>query len=433
MRKMHGKWGRIAAILMSLLLFVGIFGEGQMVQAATTALNITYVTMTPATTTKLKLKGASANVQWSTSNKKVATVNSSGKVTAKAKGIAEIQATCQGESYVCTVVVQYGTYTTPDGICYRDAKGTFGHSGRWFKKEIAGGKYYFTNTDGSAVYFKVTGSKYVNVKFVSKIAIATPYFAYSVDGGNMKRQLITNGKISVGNTKTHYVRLVIDSMSENENRWAGEAGVGISKISPVTSSGAVSAIEPQNAMIAFYGDSITQGVRALNMALAPSGTSTTHSYAWYCAERLNLIPYFAGYGGSGIIQPGSFNNCINTINSFSAGRKASSYDADVIVVEHGTNDVYTYGDVFVNEYKKVLQQLRKEHPNAHIMAMIPFNQIHADEIRKAASSYKWCTVVETSGWSISYTDGLHPNTAGAKKVGKNLAKKVASKRKAVHK
>ncbi len=442
MKQMQGNWGRrIVMLFMSLMLTVSIIGEGQMIRAAEVQteqqeeagiyLEETAVKMTPATTKTLKLHGAVAKVKWSSSNKKVAAVNSSGKVTAKAKGTAKIKATHKGKEYICVVTVVYKTHQTSDGMTYKDAAGSFGYSGRWFKKSISGGKYYFTNTDGSAIYFKVTGSKYVNVNFVSKIAVATPYFAYSVDGGSMKRQLISKKKISVGNTKTHYVRLVIDAMSEKEDRWGGEAGVGIKSIKPVTTTGVVTAIKPQNATIAFYGDSITQGVRALNMALAPSGTSATHSYAWYCAKSLNMVPYFAGYGGSGIAVAGSFNSCHNAISSFSAGRKAASYDADVIVIEHGTNDVYTYGDIFVSEYRKVLKMVHKAHPKAKVMVMIPFTQIHAADIRKAASPYKsWCTVIETSSWKLSYTDGLHPNSSGAKTAGKNLAKKVAAKRKA---
>lgn len=142
------------------------------------------------------------------------------------------------------------------------------------------------------------------------------------------------------------------------------------------------------------------------------------------------MPYFAGFGGSGIIQPGSFNNCINTIQSNSAFHKTEGYEADVIVVEHGTNDVYTYGEIFINEYKRVLNLLHQKHPEAKIVAMVPFTQLHADEIRAAAAAYpKWCSVIETSSWNLSYTDGLHPNKAGAKKAGLNLAKKVASIRK----
>ncbi len=395
------------------------------------SLSKTSLTMAPATTSTLKLKGVSATkVKWKSSKKTVATVDNKGKVTARAKGTAEIRAVYQGKTYKCKVSVKYKTYTAKDGITYKDVKGDFGRTGRWFKKSIAGGKYYFTNTGGSAIYFKVTGSKYINVNFVQKIGVATPYFAYSVDGEAMKRQKINNSKISVGNTKTHYVRLVVDAIAEQENRW-GESGVGIKSIKPVTKEGVVTAIQPQNPTVAFYGDSITEGVRALNMALLPSGTSATHSYAWYCAEQLDMIPYYAGYGGSGIVKTGSFNTCYNAITSFSSGRKAEKFDADVIVVEHGTNDVDVSGSVFTSEYRKVLTKLHSDHPKAYIMAMIPLKQRHAQDIKDAAKGLKYVTVVETASWGISYTDGLHPNTEGGKVMGKNLAKKIASKRKAV--
>lgn len=400
--------------------------------AQTTGGAATEVTMTPATTQKLAAGGIASGASWSSSNKKVATVDKSGNVTALKKGKAQITAVSNGQQYLWNVNVIYGTYKTSDGMKYADVKGSFGCTGRWFKKSIGGGRYDFTVTDGSAAYFKVTGTKYVNIKFVSNTSAGKPYFAYSVDGGKMKRQRISKGKISVGGAKkTHYVRVVIDSISEKENRWGAEAGVGIKSIKPVTGSGVVSAIEPQNDTIAFYGDSITQGVRALNMALTPSGTSATNSYAWYCAAQLKSVPYYAGYGGSGIVQPGCFNTLANTIDKFTASRKAEKFDADIIVIEHGTNDVYTSGSAFFGKYKKAVEKLHKKHPKAQIALMIPFTQMHAASIRKVASSHKkYCTVVETKSWKISYTDGLHPNKSGAQKAGKYLAKKLKSIRKA---
>jgi len=313
--------------------------------------------------------------------------------------------------------------TMKDGMVYQDVGGSFGRSGRWFKKKISGGKYFFTNTGGSAIYFKVTGSKSVNIKFVSKISVATPYFAYSVDGKAMKRQSISKKKISVGDKGTHYVRLVIDAISESENRW-NEAGVGIKSIKPVTATGTVTGVEPVNETIAFYGDSITEGIRTIGMSLSPSGTSATNSYAWYCAKKLGLVPYYAGYGGSGIIKTGSFNTCYKAITSFSSSTKAKKFDSDVIVVEHGTNDVNVSSTAFIGEYKKVLKKLHKAHPDAIIMALIPLNQRHAEDIRKAAEGFEYCTVVETSSWKISYMDGLHPTKSGGKTMGKNLAKKI---------
>ena len=45
-------------------------------------------------------------VKWSSSNKKVATVNSKGKVVAKKKGTAKISAKVGGKTYRCKVTVK---------------------------------------------------------------------------------------------------------------------------------------------------------------------------------------------------------------------------------------------------------------------------------------------------------------------------------------
>lgn len=429
-RMRHKKWNKKAMLVLAVLLFIVIAGSSQAVKAvkeSAVRLSATSVTLSPATTKKLKLKGAAASkVKWSSSSQKIASVSSAGMVTAKAKGVAKITATYKRRKYACTVKVSYQAHTVSDGMRYKDTSGSFGRSGRWYKKSIGGGEYYFTNTGGGAIYFKVTGSKYVKINFITNTVVDTPYFAYSVDGGSMKRQSVAKGRISLGDTKTHYVRLLIDAISESEQRWE-EAGVAIKNIKAVSKGGVVTALAPKNPVIAFYGDSITEGVRVLNMHLSPKGTSATRSYAWHCAERLGMVPYYAGYGGSGIFEAGSFQKCINAINNVSAYRQAAAFDAEVIVVLHGTNDVYTYGNSYVSEYGRVLKTLHKKHPDAKIMAVIPFNQIHADEIRQAASSCKsWCRVVETASWKISYTDGLHPNAAGAKQAGKNLAKEIAA-------
>lgn len=254
---------RIGILFACFVLALIAPGEKNEMQAAQiTSPARTQVTMTPATTRKLTVSGAASGFTWSSSNQKVAKVNKNGKVTAIKKGKAQITAAAGGQKYLWDLNVVYGTSKTSDGMKYEDVKGTYGTTGRWFKKSIAGGKYDFTVTDGSAFYFKVIGTKQVNIKFVTNTSAGKPYFAYSVDGGSMKRQLIGKGKISVGGAnKTHYVRVVIDSMSEKENRWLGEAGTGIKSVTPVTSGGIISAILPKNSVIAFYGDSITQGVQ----------------------------------------------------------------------------------------------------------------------------------------------------------------------------
>lgn len=52
--------------------------------------------------------------------------------------------------------------------------------------------------------------------------------------------------------------------------------------------------------------------------------------------------------------------------------------------------------------------------------MIPFSQTFASEIRKIATKHA-CSIIETKTWHHSFTDGLHPDQAGAIAEGKMLA------------
>lgn len=74
------------------------------------ALNLTKATLTKkkgaSHTVQLKMQWAKGKVKWSSSNKKVATVNSKGKVTAKKKGTAKISAKVGGKTYKCKVAVK---------------------------------------------------------------------------------------------------------------------------------------------------------------------------------------------------------------------------------------------------------------------------------------------------------------------------------------
>lgn len=74
-------------------------------EAATIKINKSKVTMEIATTTALEVTGTKSKVTWKTSNKKVASVNSKGVVTAHSAGIAKITATVGKKRYTCTVTV----------------------------------------------------------------------------------------------------------------------------------------------------------------------------------------------------------------------------------------------------------------------------------------------------------------------------------------
>lgn len=74
---------------------------------ATVKLNATSVVIRPGKTKILKVTGTKKKISWSSSNKKVATVSSKGKVTAKKYGVTTITAKVGSKKYKCKVKVIY--------------------------------------------------------------------------------------------------------------------------------------------------------------------------------------------------------------------------------------------------------------------------------------------------------------------------------------
>lgn len=94
-------------LLSFLLIMTFMFStiSSSRIQAAP-LLNTTNKTMTVGATTSLSLKGNAKTVVWTSSNKKIATVSSTGKVKAISPGVANITAKVGSKSYPCKVTVK---------------------------------------------------------------------------------------------------------------------------------------------------------------------------------------------------------------------------------------------------------------------------------------------------------------------------------------
>lgn len=298
----------------------------------------------------------------------------------------------------------------------------FALSGRWFEKEIDGQKAWVTLNDGAMIYFEVRGTGALDVHFLEITALETPYYAYMIDDGEPVRQLITESRIVLPDNKEHRITVVVDGMTEFEDKWNGEIGVAFTGVD--CSSGEIRAFRPDKERILFIGDSITEGVMALGNEGNSNGNSATHSFPWYTARLLDAEPYFIGYGATGIFMTGSFSRCTDMLDYLSAERPVSREDipfCDLVVINMGTNDHEVNGEMFVHGYREILLKLHDRYPGIKIFCMIPFSQLHSEDIRRAAEEYPWCVVVETAEWNITYTDGIHPDAAGAEQVGERLA------------
>lgn len=315
-------------------------------------------------------------------------------------------------------------------VTYRDFVLTEGgepyYVGRWFDESLDGIPHKITVTDGAHFYFLIEDADSFDVNFTVITTGTTPYFSYSIDGAAAVRQLITEPTVTLPDSGRHTVRIIADGMEEREGKWNMEKGFALKSITPAE-GGSIVGIKPTEPVIFFYGDSITEGIAALSRGNSSNENSATHAYPWLCAEALGATPYFIGYGASGIIQVGSFNTMMKAIDYLSKDRLVDDrMKPDVIVVNHGTNDSGVTNQVFMNVMKPTISRLREKYPDAPIVYMIPFNQSHALSIRKAFKDMEMANtyVVETSTWEITYTDGLHPDAAGAKVAGENLAREL---------
>lgn len=83
--------------------------------AAKVKLNKTSISLKKGKSGTLTLKNNKAKVKWSSSNKKIATVSSKGKVKAKKYGIATVTAKAGGKKYQCQIYVYKKAYTVVKG------------------------------------------------------------------------------------------------------------------------------------------------------------------------------------------------------------------------------------------------------------------------------------------------------------------------------
>ncbi len=307
--------------------------------------------------------------------------------------------------------------------------------GRWFEKIIEGAPHMVTTTDGAHLYFLVEGTTEISVNFTVITNLEMPYFAYSIDGAEPVRQHIDKPTVTLPDAGRHTVCIIADGLTETEQKWGREIGFALRSVE--AAEGRIAGIRPQEKVIFFYGDSITEGIRALSMDANANGNSATHAYSWYTAENLGATPYLIGYGATGLIQTGSFHPMIDAIDHLSAKRlvedsPVANVTPDLIVINHGANDSGLPTTNFDAALRAAVARLQEKYPGVKIIYCVAFLEAERASVveqglavEKLATEVEGLYVVHTKDWALSYTDGnLHPNAAGGKKAGGLLAEAI---------
>ena len=101
--------------LFSVALCLMLMFQSVNINAATKVkINKTKASIYVGKTVQLKITGTKKKITWKSSNKKVATVTSNGKVKGIKKGTAKITATVSKKKYTCKVTVKEKTMNNPD-------------------------------------------------------------------------------------------------------------------------------------------------------------------------------------------------------------------------------------------------------------------------------------------------------------------------------
>ncbi|MEV4454536.1 cellulose binding domain-containing protein [Microbispora sp. NPDC049633] len=190
--------------------------------------------------------------------------------------------------------------------------------------------------------------------------------------------------------------------------------------------------QPARGMVEFVGDSITVGTTTSKNALT--------AYGWLVGEQLGLDHTQVAQGGACLVT--TTDGCVGLDRRFvkvSAADGAvdhdfSRYQADVVVINLGTNDV-GHGvstTQFQNSYVGLLRTIRSKYPKAAILALQTFRGRYVPQTQAAVQTVNNAGdhnvfFVGTDGWvpPDGLSDSVHPNDAGHRAIAAKLAPIVA--------
>ncbi|MFI5793594.1 GDSL-type esterase/lipase family protein [Streptomyces sp. NPDC051677] len=296
-----------------------------------------------------------------------------------------------------------------------------GHWGRTAEAAI-------TVNSGSRLRFRFAGGAVHALFDVSSVTVPAQVYV-SVDGGPKTLYAVDRADLAITATGRgpHTVELSLKDVYSRAGRWTPplETGVVLTGIKGrLLAHHAVKKGE-----LAFYGDSVTQGVMALCEVNTSDCADGTAAYPTLVADALHAALTQVGFGRQGVIQTG--NGGVPTAGdaygwNFAGSPARPDRNADVIVVSQGTNDTAYGSTEFRAAYRSYLERLRSAAPHARILALRPFDGSRAADIAAVVDELADTRTefVDTTGW-LSAADGdfhgaVHPSAQGHRKAADRL-------------
>ena len=101
---------------------------------------------------------------------------------------------------------------------------------------------------------------------------------------------------------------------------------------------------------------------------------STATYAWLTAEALNLRHYHLAFGASGLTRSGNGGapKCGDAYPYCFEGAPVTYDHPDYVMINHGANDRKHTEEEYITEYRALIAQIRKAHPDAKIICLSAF-------------------------------------------------------------
>lgn len=295
-------------------------------------------------------------------------------------------------------------------------------TGRWWLKLVNGQEVLYTTNLGSYLRVHTAGvhQLQVNVYPNHNHQSAQQQYTIRIDGQQWHRYPASAREIALQLTADpHEIEIMTGGNTDDDLVWAGDQGFAITGIE--TDDGVLTASPHRRPVIDFIGDSITAGCWVAGQHPASDYRPETN-YAAICADILNADSVRIAYSAGGVLRraTGGVPTADQFLTHTDAHTRWQPNQPDLVIINIGVNDRRFTATDFKCAYDKFIQQVVTTFPTAKIMVMVPFSQTYATIIRIVAVHHQ-LPIIETAGWCNSFTDGLHPDQAGANEAGQRLA------------
>ncbi len=258
------------------------------------------------------------------------------------------------------------------------------------------------------------------------------------NGGKIETAVDRFIRIEANEEGNHLIKIIFKSAVEVHHRWY-EPLVGKVEFLGLTADGEGILPEDNRKIIEFIGDSITEGVLideplksdqiAQEYLNRPYQDDSTATYAYLTAQALDMRIVSMGYGAVGATKEG--NACVpKAADSYPYNFFGSPYNgvgADIIVINHGANDMRNTAENYTAEYENLLKVVRKINPSSKIAVLSAFYGVYPEELKATVEKFNKETgdnvyFIDSTGWIAK--EPLHPLRDGHITVAKNLTEKL---------